>query len=235
MAKSSVLIMGIGLLGLSGCGESGVDGNGERQDEQRRLAPFSRIRSDSELDVEVVQGDPAVLVSLDSNLQRLVKTRVADDTLYIETRDDIGEMVDGPHVLVSVPTVTAAKLAGSGSLALWVDEPEGTVELYLTGSGDLRFEGRTAAVGAFLSGSGTMHLEGTTRDAELALSGSGEISARNMSCISADIALSGSGEVSANASDSVRVSLTGSGDVELYGPASVDASDDTGSGDIVRR
>jgi hypothetical protein len=236
MARLSVLKAGLGLLWLTGCGDLGVDGNGERSEELRETSAFSRIRSDSELDVEAVQGGaPSVVVSIDSNLQSRVKTRIADDTLYIDTHDELDEILDGPHVLITVPSLTAAKLAGSGSMALWFDEPSGAVDLYLSGSGRVRFEGQTAAVGAFLSGSGSIRLEGRTGDAELELSGSGYIRAESLSATSANIDLSGSGDVSANVSDSVSVSLSGSGDIELYGEATLADHEVTGSGDVIRR
>jgi hypothetical protein len=235
MANYSVLVAGVALLGSTACDGSGVDGNGERSEELRELSSFTRIRSDCELDLEVVQGDEAAAwVSVDSNLQRLVTTRVVDDTLYVDTRDELDDIVDGPHVLITLPSLTAAKLAGSGSLAVWLDAPEGAVDLYLTGSGSMRFQGQTSAVGAFLSGSGYMRLEGETSDARLGLSGSGAIYAEDLSVERAQIALSGSGDVSANVSESVQIALSGSGDIELYGAASIDGYDNTGSGDLVR-
>jgi hypothetical protein len=218
--------------GAWGC-DLGRDGNGERVEETRELAAFSRVRSNSELDVQVVQGaEQALSLNLDSNLIDLVRTRVSDDTLYIETREDIGEMVDGPHVQITLPAITAAKLAGSGSMKLAFDEPELPLDLYLSGSGSMRFEGKAAAIGAFLSGSGDIRLAGEASDARLGLSGSGSIDGRHLTTESADIDLSGSGDVSAHAQSSVRVALTGSGNIDIYGGAAVETYDTSGSGEI---
>lgn len=221
-------------LGLAGC-HPGVDGNGERVDEVRKTATFTRVRSNCELDVQLVQGDQQSLtVSLDSNLQELVETRVVDNTLIVDLKDNVGEILDGPHVLVTVPELTAAKLDGSGRMTLALDEPELPLDLFLSGSGDLRFSGKTAAIGAYLSGSGDLRLEGETGDAELKLSGSGAIRGQGLNASSAAIVLSGSGSISATVQDSVSVSLSGSGQVDLFGPASLDSAHDTGSGDIVQ-
>jgi hypothetical protein len=218
--------------GAWGC-DLGRDGNGERVAETREVASFSRVRSNSELDVQVVQGaEQALDISLDSNLIDLVRTRVSDDTLFIETREDLGDMVSGPHVQIVVPTLTAAKLAGSGSMKLTFDEPELPLDLYLSGSGSMRFQGNAAAVGAFLSGSGEIRLTGKASDARLGLSGSGSIDGRHLTTDSADIDLSGSGDVSAHAQRSVRVALTGSGNIDIYGGAVVETYDTSGSGEI---
>lgn len=213
----------------------GVDGNGDRQDEARPVPAFSRIRSDCELDVQVVQGDePSLTVSLDSNLLDLVETRVSGDTLFVNLTDQVDRTVDGPHVLITVPELSAAKLAGSGSLTLSLDEPGQPLDLYLAGSGDLRFDGTTAALGAYLSGSGDIRLEGDTGDARMKLSGSGAIRGRALTASSAAIELSGSGDISATVQDSVRVALSGSGRIELFGTASIADYHDTGSGEVVQ-
>jgi Putative auto-transporter adhesin, head GIN domain len=225
------------LLGASasaGCGNRGIDGNGNRVDEQRETPAFSRVRSDCDLDVQVVQGDhQSLTVSIDSNLQDIVKTRVDGDTLFVDVREDIDQSVDGPHVLLSVPGLSAAKLAGAGSMTLVLDEPESPLDLYLSGSGSMRFDGATAALGAFLSGSGDIRLSGETSDIALTLSGSGSIRGRDLAASSGAIELSGSGDVSATIQDSASVSLSGSGQIDLFGGAQVDERRNTGSGDIV--
>jgi hypothetical protein len=231
MTKSTAFLAVVGVLSL-GC-DSGTDGNGERAHEIRDVATFVKVRSDAELDVEIVQGDQqGVTLSLDSNLINVVRTRVDDETLYIDTRESIGETVRGPHVLITLPTLSAAKLGGSGDLLVDFDQPQLPLDLYLSGSGDVRFTGRAAAIGAFLSGSGDVRLEGEASDVELILGGSGDIDARELSAESGRIELHGSGDISASISQSAAVSLAGSGDIDLYGGGDVAVDDRSGSGDI---
>ncbi|HYQ15968.1 MAG TPA: head GIN domain-containing protein [Polyangiaceae bacterium] len=221
---------------LVGCHGSGIDGNGDRVEERRSAATISRVRNDGDLDVEVIQGDePSLTVRIDSNLQRLVKTRIADDTLYLDLLGDVDEMVPGPHVVIVTPELRAAKLAGSGRMLLALEQPTAPLDVSLSGSGSVRFEGQAAAVSASLDGSGEISLAGEASDVSLSLSGSGAIRGKDLAAVSADVDLSGSGDVSANVSDSVRVSLSGSGRIELFGDASVDGYEHTGSGEIVHR
>jgi hypothetical protein len=224
----------VSVLALSGC-EEGIDGNGERASETRNVASFVKVKSDTELDVEVVQGDrQKVEVELDSNLLDLVQTRVDDATLYITTVSHLGETLDGPHVRVTVPELAAAKLSGSGSLVLGLDQPEQPLDLYVSGSGSLRFEGRTAAVGGFSCGSGDLRLFGETRDVELWVTGSGSIRGRELSAESGSLDLSGSGDISASVDESVSVRLSGSGQIDLYGDASIDDYEVSGSGELIQ-
>lgn len=233
MRRSYALWGLVSSLWLGGCSFDGADGNGHRIDETREVGPFRRLQNDADLDVELVQGDvPSVTVSIDSNLQRLVRTHVHDDTLFLDVREDIEDMVSGPHVLITVPELRAARLAGSGRMTLALDEPTLPLDLHLSGSGSVRFDGNVAALGAFLDGSGEMRLKGETQDVDLALSGSGAIDGRDLQARSGALDLSGSGRVSANVTDSVRVSLSGSGRIDVFGGAAVESSHRTGSGDI---
>ncbi len=233
---SSTATRWLGLLTLASlpaCSWGAIDGNGERSDEVRDTEAFGRIRTGSNLDIDVVQGDQtSVVVSIDENLQQHVKVQASDDILYIETPDSLGEMVDGPHVLITVPQLYAAKLAGSGRFWAELEQPDEPFDLFLTGSGEMSFRGRTAVIGGYLSGSGDMRLEGETSELELALSGSGSIRAKPLSATVGSIELSGSGDISATVESSVTVRLSGSGDIDLYGGASLDGYSNSGSGDV---
>ena len=227
------LLAAAALVSLPACDIGEVDGNGERVDQRRSTTEFARVQSDADVDVTIVQGDePSVIVSIDENLQELVTTRVEGDILRIDTREDIGDRVSGPHVLITVPALHAAKLSGSGSLRTELDQPGRPFDLFLEGSGVMSFKGTTAAVGAYLSGSGDIRLEGETSDVDIDLSGSGSVRGKSLLAESGRIELSGSGDVSATISHSVVVSLSGSGAIDLYGDASVDGYSNTGSGDI---
>ncbi len=186
------------LAAVPGCSHGEIDGNGDRIDEQREAGTFSRLRSDADLDVEIVQASQATLtVSIDENLQEYVETRVSDGVLYIDTTESIGDVVSGPHVLIAVPELYAAKLAGSGELSVELDQPDEPLDLFLSGSGEISFRGQTAVVGAYLGGSGDIRLEGSTGDMEMKLSGSGSIHGRSLAAESGSIELSGSGDVTA--------------------------------------
>ena len=84
------------------------------------------------------------------------------------------------------------------------------------------------------TGSGHLRLEGEPRDLDMKVSGCGSIRGQKLTASSAAIILNGSGSVSANVQDSVTVSLSGSGSVDLFGDATLDTYQHTGSGDIVQ-
>jgi hypothetical protein len=232
MTKLSYFSTLASALWLAGC-SFGIDGNGERVEETRETSTFSRVRSNCELDVRITQSsERSVTVSLDSNLTRHVTTHVSDDTLYVDLDENIDDHVSGPHVLITTPELSAAKLDGSGDMSITFDAPELPLDLYLTGSGDMTYSGTSAALGAYLDGSGDLRLEGRTSDIDMKLDGSGDIRGARLEAQSGNLALDGSGDLTSTITDSAQISLSGSGDIDLYGGAHIEQYHHDGSGDL---
>jgi putative autotransporter adhesin-like protein len=235
ICKAGRVIAGAALLALAGCGLIGVDGNGMRVTEVRALEGFSAVDSEGSLDVVIVRGDAFhVEVSIDSNLLEMVRTRVAGDTLAIDTDGPIGDVVAGPHVVVTMPVLRRAAVNGSGGLWAGRFDQDEPVSLAIDGSGELTFVGDVPRAEVEISGSGDARLQGTAAVLGVAVDGSGAVDARNLDATSADLSVSGSGDLAATVSGSVRVTVSGSGSVDLYGDAVLERVDVSGSGSIRR-
>lgn len=233
--KAGAMFSGVALLALAGCGLFGVDGNGERVTEVRSLEGFSSVDSEGSLDVEITRGDAFhVEVSIDSNLLPLVRTRVSGDTLAIDTDQPIGDVVAGPHVIVTMPLLRRAAVNGSGGLTAASFEQSEPVSLDIDGSGELSFVGNVPRADVRISGSGDARLHGAAAVLGAAVEGSGAVDARDLDATTADLSVSGSGDLAANVSGSVSVAISGSGSVDLYGAAVIERVDISGSGSITR-
>ena len=218
------------LLVLPAC-SLGVDGNGQRTEEDRDLHDFSSVIADGSLDVQVHQSDTtSVVVSVDSNLQRLLRTHVADGQLIVDVSEPIGDTVAGPHVIVTMPLLHAARLVGSGSFSAETFRQADAIDLSLEGSGDLVFAGEVPTLTARLDGSGNMRLRGSATTVDLGLEGSGDLRATDLSAGTADIWLGGSGSMAATVTGPSRVTLDGSGNIDLFGGGTVEWSSVSGSG-----
>jgi len=219
-------------LGLPAC-DLGVDGNGTRTVETRAERDFIAVDNRDALDMKVQQGDVfSVVVSIDSNLQSFVRTRVVAGTLIVDASDPIGDTVGGPHVIVTMPLLRAATLSGSGGLSVETFSQGEAVDLVLDGSGNLSFSGDVPSVVGRLAGSGDMRLRGTTETVDLGLDGSGNLRADDLVATAGDISLDGSGNVAATVTGSARLALSGSGDIDLYGGATIERSSVSGSGAV---
>jgi hypothetical protein len=234
LSQSVVLSVLPSLLGLSlpACG-LGTDGNGTRSVESRPEQDFTAVDNRDALDLKVEQGDTfSLVVSIDSNLQSLVRTRVDADTLVVDVSGPVGDTVAGPHVIVTMPVLRAATLSGSGGLSAESFSQDDAVDLVVAGSGNLVFSGDVPAVTGRLTGSGDMSLRGTADAVDLGLDGSGNVAARDLTAATGDISLEGSGNVAATVTGPARLTLGGSGDIDLYGGGTIERASVTGSGTV---
>jgi len=231
-SASWLLLLAAGALVLPACIQ-GTDGNGQRSTELRAVSGFTRVESRGSLDVQLDQG-PAftTTVSIDSNLQRHVETRVEGTSLIIDVAGAIGDTVPGPHVLVTLPVLERATITGSGRITTTDFQQDQPVALDLDGSGDIVFTGTVPSVEGHLGGSGTVRISGAATSIDLSLDGSGTIDAAACRATDAAVSLSGSGRVATTATTTARVSLSGSGDVDLYGGATLTALSVSGSGGV---
>jgi len=224
-------------LALSGCGDAhGQADGGPTVQRSYQVGPFEQIEVAGPYDVQASTGSaPSVTATGPKNaIDRLV-IEVSGDKLLIRPESHgfftAGGWNGSVKVHVTVPSLTAATLAGSGGLQ--VDKVHGnSFEGNIAGSGDLNL-GQVSVQSLKLSigGSGNILAQsGKVAAAEYDIAGSGGIDARAVTAQNAKVSVAGSGDVNGQASGSANVSIMGSGDVTLTGGAKCTVSR-MGSGD----
>jgi hypothetical protein len=213
IAALALVTIGIALLLVySGSSHSGVQGSGAAATQTRTMAAFSSLDLTGSNNVTVIVGRPqSVVVHADSNLINHVTTDVTAGTLVI---GDTGSFTaSGPmSVDVSVPSLTALTLSGSGQIsATGISTPQLTVTVY--GSGLLSAAGTAARLDVTINGSGQAKLSQlTARDVHAVINGSGLIQVT--ATTSLDAAVPGSGAIIYGGNPpQVTTSVTGSGTV----------------------
>lgn len=178
-------------------GTSGVEGSGHAVSQTRPVARFDAVELAGSVAVAVRVGAVrSVVVHGDDNLVSWVTTRVENGRLVVGTRSGSFTTQAPLYVDVTVPSLTALTLSGSGAVALdGIDAPAFTLQL--PGSGVVRASGTVERLRVTLSGSG---------DAELAGVAAREVHA----------SVGGSGTIAVTATDSLEASVAGSGAI-LYG------------------
>lgn len=218
---STVLVSG------SDSGSELVVGNGMRVSEERNLSGFVRVSVDGVLDTQVTQGATfGVRVNIDSNLLSLVKTEVKGDTLHISEESPTGFQTKqpGPHIEVTLPQLRELRLTGTTDVKVSSVEPE-PLDLALSGTGSIAFDGSTPQLRVDLDGTGTVSLAGSAAEIEFTLDGTGKIDATSLSARRAKVDLSGTGSVQASVTESVSATCGGTGSVDIHGGATVSASE----------
>ncbi|XXF78621.1 DUF2807 domain-containing protein [Myxococcaceae bacterium GXIMD 01537] len=262
MRASFVAVVGVVALAACGDGSGGepsgpaVMGNGEKRQESRRPGSFRRVENRTPLRVVVREQDEAVVdVTLDANLQGLLRTRVEGDLLLIDSKAPLSFTGAG-LVEVHAPRFTSAKQLSSGALVFEGVTRAEDVELYVGGSGSLDFYGPARMLTATVDGSGRLSArtppEWVTNVVNLSMGGSGSLdyegralqvnaesdSSGTLTAMGAAGRLvanaSGSGDIRAQALQAIEADLTveSSGDVlakATGGPVTVSIE---GSGNV---
>jgi hypothetical protein len=217
-------------LALSACPELG---NGQRRTEIRDFSDFTAVDNGGDLDVRVEQGETfAVSVAIDENLIDRVEIEVVDGTLRIRTRGQIGSLVKGPHVRITMPVLTSARISGDGDLEAGDFADTEAVELRIAGDGDLSWRGDALELTASVNGDGDLQLEGSAEVLDLRVAGDGDAHARGCVAQTARVVINGDGDASVDVRDELAAKVSGDGDLEVYGKPHFSERTHSGDGDI---
>ncbi len=218
-------------LGSAGCWKS--EGNGRIVVENRDLSGFTAIENDSSLPVSIVQGTEfSVAVRVDSNLLKLVETRVEDGVLRIDEAEPL-EATGPSRVSIVVPVLDGAHNSASGDMTVTGVEQSDWVELVCTGSGALSFSGTAGTLYAQVAGSGSLMLAGSGGFTSIRVTGSGSADASAFAAAGAELETFGSGSIRASVAGDATLKTTASGSIRATldgGSASFSVE---GSGSIV--
>lgn len=202
---------------LCGCVET-LDGNGVPGEQTRDLVGFDRVQARGALETQLRRGDFAVEVRIDENLLGRVATEVASGTLSIAfDGGNLGDVLPGPHVLVTLPSLVDLELNGTGRLAAEEFDEEGAVSVELAGSGDVSWSGSTPALDVVLNGVGDVQLAGSASRVDYYVAGGGALEAEELTARQADIEVAGAGSVNATVDGRVDARASGSGVIRLLG------------------
>lgn len=195
-------------------------------DEIKVAGPFEVV-------VSVGKGQSVRAVGAQNDLDRL-KVEVSGGELRIGTRErgwSDWSTTQPVRIWVTVPSLKAASIAGSGDLRIDRVKADG-FSGSVAGSGDLAIAELNATAAKFsIAGSGDLMASGTCQDASVSVSGSGKANIGELRCRSLSGSVTGSGTINANATRTAKLSVVGSGDVTVTGGAKCDVSK-MGSGSV---
>ena len=225
--------------------------------ETRDLTGFDRVLFALPGELTLRQGgDFQVVVDAEPEDLKRITTEVSGRSLAVRWKDGVfgmfGGNAEGPiRVEVTLPTLTALEVAGSGNAdaGTWLTD---SLELEVNGSGSVRFaELATEELTLDVSGSGNVHiaqldcavarievhgsgdveLSGAADHQEIEVMGSGDVDVRNLEGSRVEVEIMGSGDVAVWANEQLDAEIMGSGDVRYRGSPSVDR-EEHGSGEV---
>ena len=199
------------------------------------VGSFDSVSLESSHNVVVtVGGQPSVRAEGDSEAIERLEIRVEGSDLKIGTRRNTG-WFGRDHgrvtIHVTVPSLRAAEIAGSGDMR--IDRVEAQAfSASIAGSGDLEIAALRARQANFdVAGSGGIRAAGAAEEARISIAGSGDLSLDGLETRRASVSIMGSGDVTLRATEGVDASIMGSGDIIVRGTTRCNVSR-MGSGDL---
>ena len=211
-----------------------VQGSGNIVTQEREVAEFSKVHLKGSGKVILTQGERQSLeIKTDDNIMPLIETDVSGSRLNIS---------HGNHrlrptffeVYITIQQLKGVGISGSGDIVgndLFVTD---TLNVEISGSGDMDLEVETELLENKISGSGSLQLSGKAEEYTISVSGSGKINAFEMDAKHVAVRVSGSGDCRISASESLEARISGSGDVYYRGQPRIDA-EISGSGSLNSR
>ncbi|MBR1405960.1 MAG: DUF2807 domain-containing protein [Bacteroidales bacterium] len=198
-----------------------LSANGVMVQEYRELPSFDKIRIQGSLDLHFIQSDSlnGVDIEISENILPYIQSEVKDGTLSVRIQSDsISSIQYGRNtILVYGPDLSGVSIAGSGDFQCDPMTHDGSFEVAVAGSGDVRLDGlQCKELNLSIAGSGDIRAQvDVSGPVSVAIAGSGDVSLSGKA-ESADYAVIGSGDVDARSlevSGSTNQSVRGSGEV----------------------
>lgn len=237
---SLAIVFSCAFLGLPGTAHARwhretVRGNGQRVTVARDVKGFDSVGIAVPCDSDIRPGDFKVELTIDQNLEGLVKTRLSGKSLEIEVEDGKElKMEAACKLVIRLPHLGGVGVASSGDAVVSGFKESGPLDLAIAGSGNLDYTGDSGDIKAAIAGSGDMTLAGTATHLDGSIAGSGDLDAHRLSARGgADLSIAGSGNIRAHVEGGeVDASIAGSGDITWTGAARSGGRTVIGSGRI---
>jgi hypothetical protein len=233
-----MLTAGIVFIALSAMAQEKVIADANAQ--ERKVGSFHGVSASGAIDIYISQGTRNVAIS-SSDPEDLVNmiTEVEDGILHIRFKDKKGWWSDQWNTkgrkfkaYVSAEQISYVSLSGSGNIRIEgrLSSPE--LKLQLSGSGNISGEIDAENLTVKQSGSSNIKLSGSAAKSEFACSGSGNINSPELKTDICNVRISGSGNAELTVNRELSANISGSGNVRYHGTGNLVNATTSGSGRI---
>lgn len=201
-----------------------VNGKGEVVPQTRNVSGFNEI--DLDIDAKVIFIEDSiysVVVSAQSNLLKVIETKVDDHVLEIEYSKNVWKHKD-IVITVHAPSLRGLELSGSGRIEVQNTLHTNSLDIEMSGSGDISIPTvETQELEINISGSGNIAIgNGNSVNTTCRVSGSGNILLPMVLSQSGKATISGSGNIQLHVVQYLSARISGSGDISYRGFPAVD-------------
>ncbi|MBL4594667.1 MAG: DUF2807 domain-containing protein [Flavobacteriales bacterium] len=208
-----------------------IDGNGEVIKEQREVSSFNKIDISGAYEVLINQGDEERLeLEVDENLLEYIETEIKNNTLYISSKQAIGNATS-LKLYITIVDVEDIDVSGAIKLRNKGTYKASSLEIDVSGAADIDLDVDVENLTMDMSGASETTLSGTANNFEIEISGAGELQAKKLKTRNTTIDISGAGSAVVHAKKTLNVSVSGAGSVKYKGNPKV-KEDISGAGSV---
>lgn len=237
LTLACILLLTAQLSNAQWFGNKTIKGNGNVTTKTFNTGDYDSVQVAGSMDVELIAGNEGTIkATAESNILEVLKIEVKDDRLVISMQDHIN-IRTSKSITIKVPVekISAASVTGSGEITSDLVIKNSTMDLKVSGSGDMNLSVEAASIKASVTGSGDMVIKGRAEDLDASVTGSGDLKAYSLLANNVDASVTGSGDLAVYCNGgSLKARVTGSGDIRYKGDIKKLDKKVTGSGDITR-
>jgi carbon monoxide dehydrogenase subunit G len=205
--------------------------SGSKEGFAQDLSNFQRISFNISGDLYLSQGN-AYVVKIEASEEDKAEiiARVEGNTLVIKTKSNWKNLND-VKVYVTMPVIEGIDLAGSGNIYAPSEIKVASIDLSLSGSGNMSFDKLQAEnTHTSIAGSGNITVKGKSAESlSVNIAGSGDVNVADVESKNVKVDISGSGSAKVYATENLNTNIVGSGSVFYKGKPLVNANS-VGSG-----
>lgn len=209
----------VAMVMLTGWSLSAVKGDGNIQEQSRKVGSFRAVAVSHGIRARVKLGSPAAAtLKGDANLLALIVLEEKDGSLQTVVKDDQGLRPTRPIELeITTPTLESVAASG-GSEVLATASGSGRFDLASSGGAIVKVSSiRSDDVSVASSGGSDVTLAGQTGKVSISTSGGSKLHARELISSEASVQGSGGAEIHVHAKERITGSLSGGSEVTVEG------------------
>ncbi len=213
-----------------------VKGNGDIVTKTYNTTNYDQVLVGGNFHVNLTEGNVgSITLKAESNLVEHIVIETKGNELHIKTEKDTNlKPSSGKKMEVTVPfgTLNRVSLAGSGEIKSSKTIQSETLEVKLTGSGDINLSVNTRSLETVVAGSGDITLNGTADTLKGKLAGSGNVNMEAVKCLNAKVTVAGSGNIKVHCTEALEARISGSGNIYHKGNPKKLKTKEAGSGKV---
>lgn len=200
--------------------------------EVRQVGDFNYVSMGISGDLVIRQGTKnEVILQGDEETLDNIETYVSGDKLKIRSESSSWfKNIDKIKVYITIKDFKGISVSGSGDVKSEGTLKGTTVDLGVSGSGDMDIALQATDIDCSISGSGSISLKGKGKTGSLTISGSGRMDATDYEVESINVRISGSGGAYVYATKEIDSRISGSGTIHYKGDPDKLSNHSSGSG-----